>query len=44
MKSVYWEILFPESISRFTDFKTDTGVGQQSGYLRAFFDVLGVEA
>lgn len=44
MKTMYWEILFPESISCLTNFKTDTGFGQQPGYLQVFFDVLGVKA
>lgn len=44
MKTMYWEILFPESISLLTNFTTDTGVGQSPGYLHVFFDVLGVKA
>lgn len=44
MKTMYWNILFPESISRLTNYKTDTGVSQLSGYLQAIFDVLCFKA
>ena len=44
MKTMYWKILFPESISRLTNFKMDMGVGQWSGYLQPSFDVPGGEA
>lgn len=44
MKTMYFKIPFPESISCLTNFQTDTGGGQSSGYLQAFFDVLGFKA
>lgn len=44
MKTMYWKTLFPESISCLTNFKTDTGVGQESGHVKALFDVSGFKA
>lgn len=44
MKTMYWKLLFPESISCLTNFKTDIGVGQESGHLQALFDVLGFKS